>query len=619
MDVRRILIAALFVILTACADSSESVEVTRATGTKTPPVITTPTLDLLANTTRHYPETRIVTVTPFGAEPPEPKITFDGYSTRDALTLDPQLAVDAVSIDYVENLFVQLTNYDPVTAEIVPEAAEGWEISENGRLYIFHLRTDIPWLYLNPVSLETTQEIDGEGNPRFVTAHDFVYAIQRACTPEIGKYADAYYSSVIAPLITGCEAVLNSEYRRIVPQELLDNIGVQAVDDTTLTIELNSPASHFLSMTPMAIMSATPAWAIEEYEESWIEAGNIVTNGRYLLAEWVHGARRTLIRNPYIPKDMQGTGNIEQHIVSQIPYDENEYILWLDGEVDFSAVPEEEIDAHLEAYPDQTIQIPNLDVFFISFQTTIPPFDSVHVRRAFSAALDRKKYIDEWRQGQGLPMKHLAPPGIFGAPPIDEIGVGFDPEFARTELAAAGYPNCEGFPQVTLAGYPGQTTLIGGEFALEQWREHLGCTKDQILFTQPTLNPPIPIAQISDEDGYHMFIQGWSPNYADQNNWVGDLLRCDSDAASTERTCSEIDDLLIEASQEAESARRAQLYHQIEEAFFGPEGEFPIMPIFASAPFYAVQPWYDYTPVPFFGDQWYNDSIDMEMKEAAQN
>ena len=52
--------------------------------------------------------------------------------------------------------------------------------------------------------MKTTQEVDDEGNPRFVTANDFVYGIKRACDPNIGSY----YSSVIAPLIKGCADVL---------------------------------------------------------------------------------------------------------------------------------------------------------------------------------------------------------------------------------------------------------------------------------------------------------------------------------------------------------------------------------------------------------------------------
>ena len=135
-------------------------------------------------------------------------------------------------------------------------------------------------------------------------------------------------------------------------------------------------------------MSATPAWTIEENGENWIEAGNIVTIGRYLLNEWVHNVRRIMIRNPFLPEDMQGSGNIEKHEISIVPNDETGYALWLNHEVDISAIPEEELEAHLTTYPTQTIQTPDLDVIFISFQTTIPPFDNVHVRRAFSAAFD---------------------------------------------------------------------------------------------------------------------------------------------------------------------------------------------------------------------------------------
>jgi ABC-type oligopeptide transport system substrate-binding subunit len=115
-----------------------------------------------------------------------------------------------------------------------------------------------------------------------------------------------------------------------------------------------------------------------------------------------------------------------------------------------------------------------------------------------------------------------------------------------------------------------------------------------------------------------MFTLGWGPDYPDQNKMIADLLQCDMGAASTERACNEIDSLIIEAGQETDPARRVQLYRQIEEAFFGPQGEHPIIPIFTRLAYNAFQPWYDYTPIPFYGDQWYNDTIDMQAKRTAQ-
>ena len=94
-------------------------------------------------------------------------VTWHGYDDTDIPTLDPQLGEDVVSINYIENLFVHLTNYDLITADIVPEAATSWEISEDGLTYTFHLRADIPWVKHNPETGEVIQEVDADGNPLF--------------------------------------------------------------------------------------------------------------------------------------------------------------------------------------------------------------------------------------------------------------------------------------------------------------------------------------------------------------------------------------------------------------------------------------------------------------------
>ena len=543
-------------------------------------------------------------------------VRFDGYSTTDIPGLDPQTGEDSVSINYIENLFVNLTNYDLETSEVVPEAATSWEISEDGLLYTFHLRADIPWVKHNPVTGETVQEVDEDGNPRFVTAHDFVYGIKRACDPNTGSY----YSSVIAPQILGCSEVLNYEDPAAVPQELVDAVGVTALDDATLQIELAFPAGYFLSMTPMWTLAATPQWAIEEHESGWQEAGTIVTSGRYALSEWVHNVRRTVVRNPLFPEDMQGNGNIEELVVNVVPDTSTGYALWLNNEVDRSgAIPDAELQAFIEEFPDEAVQIADLAVFYIGFRMTKPPFDDVHVRRAFNAAFDRATFVETVRQGQGLPMRHFAPPGIFGAVPIDEVGVGFDVEYAQAQLAEAGYPNCEGFPTVSLLGYSGQNTLNWIEFAQANWSENLGCDASLIQIEQQPFAELLVATQSDAEDAEapHMFTLAWGPDYADQNNWVGDVLGCEG-ANRVKRSCNEIDDLILEARTESDPARRIELYRQIEEMFFGEEGEVPFAPLYLRIQYVAEHTWLSAPPALFGGAQWYNWSIDMDAKLAAQ-
>ncbi len=557
---------------------------------------------------------KVVEVTP--TPEPEP-VTLRFYSTTDIPTLDPQIAEDVVSINMIENLFVNLTNYDLETAEIIPEAATSWDISDDGLTYTFHLRTDIPWVKHNPVTGETTQEVDDEGNPRFVTANDFVYGIKRACDPNLGSY----YSSVIAPLIVGCEDVLNYEDPENIPQELIDAIGVEAPDAETLVIKLNFPASYFLSMTPMWTLAAVPQWAIDANGDKWIEAGNIVTSGRFVLNEWVHGVRRTLLRNPLMPEDMRGEGNVEKIVVSVVPDVSTGYALWLNNEVETSGIPDAELQGHLEKYPDETVQVPDLAVFYFGFRETKPPFDDPRVRRAFSAAFDREKFVTEVRQGQGLPMKHFAPPGIFGAPPIDEVGVGFDPEFAKQQLAEAGYPNCEGFPTVTLLGYSGQATLNWIEFAQKQWQEHLGCSPDVIQIEQQSFKELLAAtsADTPDEEAPHMWTLGWGPDYPDENNWVGDVLWCENPGNRMKRECTEADDLIVQAREETDPNKRIEMYRQIEEMFFGKDGEMPMAPLYLRIAYVAQHSWLTAPRALFGGEQFYNWSIDQAAQMAAMN
>lgn len=540
-------------------------------------------------------------------------VTFYGYDDTDIPTLDPQLGEDSVSINYIENLFVHLTNYDLVTADIVPEAATSWEISDDGLTYTFHIRTDIPWVKHNPETGEVKQEVDPDGNPRFVTADDFVYGIKRACNPNTGSY----YSGIIAGVIRGCGEVYNIDDPENIPQELIDAIAVSAPDQETLVIEMPQPAAYFLSMSPMWTIAATPSWAIEEYGEEWTEAGNIVTNGRFVLNAWDHGVSWRLLRNPLMPEDMQGSGNLEALEVSVVPDTSTGYALWLNNEVDSSGIPDAELQTHLQEFADETIQIPTLGVFYIAFRQSKAPFDNVHVRRAFSAAYDRVTHVSVVEQDQGLPMTHFAPPGIFGAPPIGEVGISFDPEYAREQLALAGYPDCEGFPQITLLGYSGEHTLNWIEFAQAQWEENLGCSADLIQIEQQTFADLLIATKTEDDEAPHMWTLAWGPDYADENNWVGDVLDCNIEIRM-HRECSEVDDLVEEARFEPDPEKRKELYRQIEDMYFGYDGEVPFFPIYVEIAYSAEHTWVDRVRALFGGEQYYNWTIDMAAREAAR-
>ena len=100
----------------------------------------------------------------FGSEPP---------------SLDPSLATDTTSVDVTYNLFMGLTRPDPVTGELTPALATDWSVSDDGLVWTFNMRDDVPWVHYDPISGEWSIVTDEEGNERFVNANDVVYGVKR--------------------------------------------------------------------------------------------------------------------------------------------------------------------------------------------------------------------------------------------------------------------------------------------------------------------------------------------------------------------------------------------------------------------------------------------------------
>jgi ABC-type oligopeptide transport system substrate-binding subunit len=218
-------------------------------------------------------------------------------------------------------------------------------------------------------------------------------------------------------------------------------------------------------------------------------------------------------------------------------------------------------------------------------------------------------------------MIHFTPPGMAHAPPINEIGVGFDPEYAAQQMAEAGYPDCEGFPNIDIIVDNG----IGNwaEFWAAGAEQYLGCDPAAINVEQVEFSVRLEIIDPDTlvQDRPNAWAAAWGPDYADANNWVNDVLSCTSDNAFM-RPCSEVDDLIEEAARESDPQVRDELYAEIENAFFGPEGEYPIAPIYMRASFVLVKPWYTgpfETDGLFGGAHWASRSVDMQAKLDAKS
>ena len=400
-------------------------------------------------------------------------VTYYATDSSQISTLDPQRASDQVSINAIEQLFLGLTDADPTTpGNIVPELASSWDVNEDGTVWTFNIRDDVPWVQWDPVTDEGTVI-------RNVTAGDVAYGIKRSCDPRLG----AYYTSVADKIILGCNEVSTKPVEEVTDADY-DLVQVEALDDTTLVVNLQFSAGYFFSQTPMWMYRPVPQEFIEEYGDDWVELGNIVTNGAFVLDEWVRGVRRVYIQNPYLPADLRGDGNVERVVITIVEDQGTTFALYQDDQIDRTGVPPAELQSVLEdpAYADQLSQTSDLAVFYFGFAHDKAPFDNVHARRAFSASIDRAAFVQEIRQSRGVPMLHLTPPGMFGAPPINEVGVGYDPDFAVAEMELAGYPNCEGLPALEIVAYQGAGTWA--EFLAAGAERELGCDPNVLTVEQ---------------------------------------------------------------------------------------------------------------------------------------
>jgi uncharacterized repeat protein (TIGR01451 family) len=167
------------------------------------------------------------------------------------------MGYDATSWNYIEQLFLGLTDFDE-TGNALPELATSWDLSANGTVYTFTMRSDVTWT-------------DGVT----VTACDVEYGVLRSLHPDTGSgYAWVLY------IIENAQ-----EYNEgsITDPDL---VGVEALDDTHVRFTLTEPAAYFPMIAGLWPARPQPQWIIETHGSAWTDPANIVTNGPYRLAHW---------------------------------------------------------------------------------------------------------------------------------------------------------------------------------------------------------------------------------------------------------------------------------------------------------------------------------------------
>lgn len=600
------ILAATLLAAAACRPAGEAV----GEGTAAPGIIT-----------RIVEQITFVTRTPDPAQPEEVRdpIILDLSLSGQLPDLDPGRAETDAQLDLAQNLFVGLTNFNPDTNVIEPELATSWETSSDGRVWTFHLRDDIFWV-------RASSPLPGSDAPlpvdavRPVTADDVVFAVQRLCARDVA-------SSMAFPLfiIDGCERA----YTTLEPTDAdRAAVDIRAVDATTLEIALTTPAGYFLTLTSMSLFQPVPRDIVDELGDEWHNAagdlstgwqtpGNLVTSGPFVAAPTMTSESMNLSRNPLWP--LTPPGNSDLVNIAFFEDEQDAYEMWADRLLDIAPLPSAEREALLARTPEKAKVIPDEVLFYLGFNFDSQVFREPEVRRAFSAAIDRQRLVDEIYDGRGLPMRHAGVPGVVASIPVGEIGVGYSPDYARQQMEASTFRSCRLMPEIRFRVSSADLSLRQAELLRDMWVEELDCPQEQIIIEQVQFGELLA-GTLPDATGRpDLWELAWAPTFPDTHDLVTNLLHCRLSENRQLRPCSEADTLLERASTAVDPAERAELYHQAESLFFSEDGIFPIAPLYIRARYWVAQSWVTFTPVAFGGQQWDRIVLDAELKELERS
>ncbi len=419
------------------------------------------------------------------------------YALRaDVPTLDPQLMNSIPSTTVGFHIYEGLMRNH--VGEIMPGLAEKYEISEDGKTYTFHLR-DAKW---------------SDGQP--IKAQDFEYALRRLADPATASD----YAFLITSLIKNAGDINAGKMPA-------DQLGVKAVDDKTLTIELNNPTGYFLSMLSMSQLCPTRQDLVEKHGKDFsIDADKNVYSGPFVVKEWKKEDRLILEKNPnYWNADAIKLDGVQ---ILTVADQMTEVAMFEKGELDFANVPAEV----LENYKDKVkYYFDGANDFIKLNMDGSSELKSKDLRLAVNYALNREDYILLSSQNLYQPNTRYVLPQVKGVEgeygteyPLEAFPLKGDAAKAKEHLAKA----------MTELGVsdPSQIELELLTTDVERQRIEAEVLQNQI---QKALGVKVAIKQVpykqrlamEKNHEFEMVVTGWVPDYSDPMTYL-ELFPTDS-------------------------------------------------------------------------------------------
>lgn len=333
---------------------------------------------------------------------------------------DPATLSGNRSIELAQNVYNGLTAIDPMTFEVVPALAASWEVSDDGLEYTFTLRDDVQF---------------HSGKP--VTAQDVEYSLNRAVDPDV-RSNYAFFLGVI----DGYAAASDGSSEGL--------SGVESADDLTLIIRLSQPAGYLPSL-----LSLWPYWAVDEEAisangDDWVNPPNANGTGAYRFVDQVVDSEYTFEAFA----DFWGSApSVDRIVVTIVPESATALARYEAGEFDVIRNLTAATYRQALANPELSAELgtrPLLRTTWFNMRNDMAPFDDIRVREAFNLAVDRDVIVDVALGGLGEPAATFLPPALPGSIADEREPIVTDATRAQELLADAGYPDGDGFPEITL-------------------------------------------------------------------------------------------------------------------------------------------------------------------------
>jgi len=422
-----------------------------------------------------------------------------------------------------------------------PAGAESWTVSEDSLTWTFALRPGMTW---------------SDGTP--VTAEDYAFTVRRMADPATAFDVAFYYG----PIANFAEAIAGE-----VP---VDEVGVQAVDDRTLTITTAQP-TPFLGLLA-ADVYVVPRHIVEQHGDNWsLDPATAVSCGPFLLETWDKGRQVVFANNPAYNGPWAAYW---RQIVYLIGADEAVFPAYENGEIDLIERGYEQVispadQARIESDPALAAQMhkwPQFQTWWLAFGDDGTVFADLRVRQALAHAVDRDAIVNSVLRGQAVPAYGLLPQGFHSSDAERQRAavLPYDVERARTLLAEAGFPDGAGFPRYDLTlRDPSPVVQTVAQAIQAMLRENLGIDVGIQSLERKTFTDQLNAYQLP------LVLIPWDMDYYDASNFLDVFLSGGRHAWSN----PEYDRLVREADSIVDDEpRRADLYQQAEEILIGDVG-----------------------------------------------